>query len=333
MKKVSVIIPCRNEKNFIEACIQSVVDSSYPETLLEVIVCDGLSDDGTLQMLQALNAKIPLLKILTNPDRITSSALNLGIRNSSCDYFIILGAHSSLDPSYVAENVKVLEENPDVWCSGGVLKNQYADRLSKNIAVAMSSPFGVGSAHFRTGVKEGYVDTVAFGMYREEVVERIGWFDETLVRNQDDEFNYRILKAGGKIWLTSKSFVNYFVRSSWKKLFSQYFQYGYWKVYVNKKHKSITTARQLVPFFFVLFLVAGLISSLLFHQGKNIYLAVLIIYLALAIGLAVKDASTFKDVVQIIFSFFILHTAYGLGYATGIWDFLIRNHAPLKQRV
>jgi glycosyltransferase involved in cell wall biosynthesis len=322
-QKVSVIIPCRNERQYIEACIRSVADSDYPEELLEIIVCDGMSDDGTTELLRDLQKEIPILKVVANTKKITPVALNLGITHSTGDYFIILGAHSTMDPAYITLNARILAEKPEVWCSGGVLKNIYTDNLSKNISNAMSSPFGVGSAHFRTGAMEGYVDTAAFALYRKEVVQSIGLFDETLVRNQDDEYNYRITEAGGRIWLTNETDVNYYVRSSWKKLFRQYFQYGYWKVYVNRKHKSVTTSRQLVPFFFVLFLAVGWIIEYLLHGNCSLYFFVLFIYFMMAFASAIRYTTQLKDTIQTLVSFFILHFSYGLGYAKGIADFLL----------
>ncbi|MEP7128554.1 MAG: glycosyltransferase family 2 protein [Chitinophagales bacterium] len=323
MKKVSVVIPCRNEKDFIEACIQSIVDADYPEELLEIIVCDGLSDDGTIDILEKLKIKIPILQIVTNQKKITPVARNLGIQNSTGDYILIFDAHAEMAANYILENATILDQQTDVWCSGGVWKNCYTNELSKNIARAMSSPFGVGNAQFRIGQQSGYTDTVGMPMYRSSVFQTIGFFDETLIRNQDDEFNYRVEKAGGRIWFTTETYSNYYVRPSWKKLFSQYFQYGYWKVYVNKKHKTVTTMRQLVPLFFVTFLISGIFVSLFQQELNNLYILILVIYLALGFGSAAKFSTQPKDLLQIFISFFILHFSYGSGYAKGILDFLI----------
>lgn len=328
MKKVSVIIPCRNEKDFIEACIQSIVDAEYPEELLEIIVCDGMSDDGTGNILENLQLKIPILRVVTNHKKITPAARNLGIQHATGDYVLIFDAHAEMAGNYIMENATILDTQPEVWCSGGAWKNCFTNDLSENIARAMSSPFGVGNAHFRTGEKEGFVDTVGMPVYRKEVFEKVGFFDETLIRNQDDEFNYRIGKAGGKIWLTSATFVNYFVRPSWKKLFSQYYQYGYWKVYVNRKHNTVTTVRQLVPLFFVVFLLTGFFLSMVQQHLNNFYLFILLLYLALALGSAAKYSTLPKDLLQIAVSFFILHFSYGTGYAKGILDFLILRRQP-----
>ncbi|MEI7801862.1 MAG: glycosyltransferase family 2 protein, partial [Bacteroidota bacterium] len=212
---VTVVIPCRNEKDYILQCVQSVLHNNYPREKIEVIVCDGMSDDGTFELLKNFAVKIPQLKVLVNEKRTTPYALNLGIKNSKGDVIIILGAHAEMHGNYLNTCVNILKEKPDVWCCGGILNNEAKDETGEIISVAMTSPFGVGSAHFRTGAREGYVDTVAFGAYRKEVFSLIGLFDEELTRNQDDEFNYRLTKAGKKIWLATDTSIKYFVRGSW----------------------------------------------------------------------------------------------------------------------
>ena len=311
--------------------MQSVADCDYPEEFLEIIVCDGLSDDGTAAILEGLRLRIPVLKVVINEQKITPAGMNRGIEAAYGDYILILGAHSTVQANYISENAHILEENPEVWCCGGMLKNVFLDEKSKNISAAMSSPFGVGTAHFRTGVLDGEVDTVAFGLYRREAFQKIGMFDEDLVRNQDDELNYRIIRAGGKIHLTAQTFVNYYVRASWKKLFSQYYQYGYWKVYVNRKHNTVTTSRQIVPLLFVLFLFSGFLSFLFYRHFSGLYGGLMIAYLALAFGSAARFSSKPRDLLQIVISFFILHFSYGSGYAKGILDFLILRKQPVKR--
>ncbi len=320
---ISIVIPCRNEKDYIIPCIQSVMHNNYPHEKMEVIVCDGMSDDGTLELLKNFAEKKPQLKILANEKRTTPYALNLGIKNSTGDVVIILGAHAEMHGNYMNTCISVLNEKPEVWCCGGVLQNEAKDETGEIISFAMTSPFGVGSAHFRTGAREGYVDTVAFGAYRKEVFSLIGLFDEELTRNQDDEFNYRLTKAGKKIWLATDTSIKYFVRGNWKKLWSQYFQYGYWKVFVNRKHKMVTTFRQLIPFFFVLFLIAGIILSCISVVLLEIFLPILFIYVIGAFVFAARLENTLSKIFKIVFAFFILHLSYGFGYLKGVVDFFL----------
>lgn len=331
-KKVSIVIPCRNEEDFILRCLDSVFNSDYPSELIEVLVCDGNSDDKTPALVLEYAKQKTSVRYLVNEKITTPYALNLGITNSQGEVIIILGAHTELATNYISECVAVLNQMPDVWCVGGVLHNVSSDELTASVSLAMSSPFGVGNAHFRTGAKDGYVDTVAFGAYRKEVFEKIGLFDEELARNQDDEFNFRLLKNGGKIWLTTATSATYYVRSSFQKLFKQYFQYGYWKVYVNKKHKSITTLRQLVPVAFVLTLYALIIMVILFPYRWEYLVLFLGIYSAGASLFALKLAETFKQFFAALFSFFILHTSYGMGYVEGFINFILLNRKPSKSK-
>ncbi len=320
---VSIIIPCRNEKDYIISCVQSVLHNNYPHEKMEVIVCDGMSDDGTYELLKNFTYKNPQLKILSNEKRTTPYALNLGIKNSTGDVIIILGAHAEMHGNYLHTCISVLNEKQEVWCCGGVLKNESKDETGEIISLAMTSPFGVGSAHFRTGAREGYVDTVAFGAYRKEVFSLIGLFDEELTRNQDDEFNYRLTKAGKKIWLATDTSIKYFVRGSWKKLWSQYFQYGYWKVFVNRKHRMVTTMRQLIPFLFVLCLIAGFVLSFVSYYFLWFYISSLVTYILCALLAAFILNKQKKNIFQIVFAFILLHISYGSGYLKGVIDFLL----------
>ena len=251
---IAIVIPCRNEEKHIYRCISSILKSDYPKEKCDIYVCDGLSDDNTRSIVEKIASEETNVHLLDNIKRTTPYALNIGLKASEADIKVILGAHSEVYPDFLKENINTLKENPNADCVGGIIENVYEDKRSEIIGKAMSSPFGVGNAHFRTGNMEGYVDTVAFGAYRSKVFDKIGYFDEDLTRNQDDEFNYRLIKNKGKIYLSSKIKTKYYVRGSFKKLIIQYKQYGYWKVYVNKKLKAITTIRQLIPLFFYGFL-------------------------------------------------------------------------------
>lgn len=329
-KKVTVVIPCRNEEDFILRCLDSVFASDYPAELIEVIVCDGKSDDNTSALVRNYAEKNQRVQFLVNEKMTTPFALNMGIKNASGDVIVILGAHAEIAINYISESVKILEAEPTVACVGGVLKNSSDDELTAAVSLAMSSPFGVGSAHFRTGAKDGFVDTVAFGAYRKEVFSQVGLFDEELARNQDDEFNFRLIKSGFKIRLTTATSAKYYVRSSFGKLFKQYFQYGYWKVYVNKKHKTVTTLRQLVPVFFVACGFALFIFVLSFPYRWEYFALYYVFYFSaasfFALPLAIRNShgpKTIKTFFAVLLSFFILHVSYGMGYMEGLWDFII----------
>ena len=325
--RVRVVIPCRNEAGFIGACLSSLVAADRAGMDVEVRVCDGMSEDGTRAEVLAISSLHAWIRLVDNPARTTPQAMNLGLRPEGYDVGIILGAHAEVDPDFLRANIDLLTAHPEAGCTGGIIENVYTDAIGRSIGAAMGHPFGVGSAHFRTGRKEGEVDTVAFGAYRREVFEQVGYFDERLVRNQDDELNYRVTKAGWKIRLSTKIKSRYVVRASFGKLARQYWQYGYWKVYVNRLHRTVTTVRQLVPAGFVLFLMAC-IAALVFPV---LYLPCsmgLGLYMLAATFSAMQAAERWSDVQRVLAAFFVLHLSYGTGYLMGVWDFVLRGRGP-----
>jgi glycosyltransferase involved in cell wall biosynthesis len=328
MPHVSVVIPCKDEEMFILDCIRSVLDSDYPAELLEVLICDGNSKDLTAVIVRDFAAKEGRVLYLLNKNETTPFGLNLGIRRSKGDIVVILGAHAQLSADYISKCVGVLLKNPDVGCAGGALKNECSDQVTESIAYAMSSPFGVGNAVFRTGTRDGYVDTVAFGVYRKEVFNHIGMFDEELTRNQDDEFNYRLLRNGYKIWLISSVHALYHVRATYLKLFKQYFQYGYWKIYVNQKHKRITSFRQVIPALFVTGIVSGILLSLFIPWFWRLLALVCGVYLAAAAFFSALKSKKKEIFIRVIYAFLLLHLGYGIGYMKGIFDFLFLRRKP-----
>ncbi len=331
MMQVSVVIPCYNEEQYIVACMDAACIQELPAGVkLRVLVCDGRSTDRTAELVREYAATHPQVTCLLNEQRTTPYALNLGIRHAAADVVIIFGAHAVMKPGYIARCIEAFSAYADVGCAGGILTNIYENETSRIIGLAMSSPFGVGNAHFRTGASSGYVDTVAFGAYKKEVFDTVGFFDEELVRNQDDEFNFRVLKQGFRIWLDPEIRADYYVRSSVKRLFRQYFQYGYWKVYVNKKHRAITTTRQLIPFGFVLFLVFGSVAAACSRLLAMAFFGVLALYALLALYFAFRKTSHPVQAIKITGIFVSLHLSYGWGYLLGAIDFILRNKSAGK---
>jgi cellulose synthase/poly-beta-1,6-N-acetylglucosamine synthase-like glycosyltransferase len=249
-ERVTVIVPSRNEEEFIKKCLDSLIEQSYPKELYEIFVCDGMSTDRTRNIVAVYSKIHANIKLFDNPGITAPKGMNIGIRNSSADIVIIFGAHSYADRDFIKNNVIALK-NKNIGCSGGTIETINENDKGKAIAMAMSSPFGVGNALFRYSKKEAFVDTVAFGAYKAGVLKDVGYFDEELVRNQDDELNLRVTESGYKILLSPaiKSF--YYSRASLKKLWKQYYQYGFWKVRVIQKHGSLASLRHLIPFMFV----------------------------------------------------------------------------------
>lgn len=325
---VSIVIPCLNEASYIERCVRSTMEQSYPNDRIRVVVADGGSNDGTLHHLEALQKEFGQLIVVDNPKRFTPVALNLGVMATTSDVVVILGAHAELASDFIEKCVAALTLHPDAGCVGGIIQNVHENATARIVSRAMQSPFGVGNARFRTGGEAGYVDTVAFGAYRREVFNAIGLFDEDLVRNQDDEFNYRLTKAGYTIWFDPEIRSKYYVRASYKKLFRQYFQYGYWKVFVNRKHKAVTTWRQLVPFAFVSWFVLATLFVVIQPQWMPLLTLPALLWLLGALGAGILGGTPSKDLPGLTLSFLILHTSYGLGYARGIVEFLLLRRMP-----
>jgi glycosyltransferase involved in cell wall biosynthesis len=325
---VSIVIPCRNELKYIGLCLDSIVHCNYPKDKLSVYVCDGRSDDGTDVIIRDYETKYPYIHYVENVKQTTQHALNLGIEASTADIKIILGAHAEIDPNYVNYSVEAFDIDSRIGCTGGIIENVIEDDTTAVIAKAMGNSFGVGNAHFRTGGREGFVDTVAFGAYKKEVFEKAGLFDSDLARNQDDEFNFRIQKQGFMIYLSKKIRSKYYVRSGFKKVYRQYYQYGYWKVFVNRKHKTVTTVRQLIPFFFVSFLFFFPLLFLISSYFIPAYASIVLLYAAMAVYFGFHETKRVDGALKVAYSFFLLHFSYGLGYLKGIIDFMLMNKMP-----
>lgn len=330
MKTLTVVIPCRNESKYIKECIEAIYACDLPEeTQIKVFVVDGMSDDGTRDIVNELTSAHPHLSLIDNFHQLTPYAFNLGIHaGGKVDYVQIVGARHILSKNYLLNCIQKIESDASVWCVGGKIINEFINTTGQVISKAMSTTFGMGLGNFRTLHKSGYTDTVTSPMYPYWVFEKIGFFDEELIRNQDDDFNFRVTQAGGKIYYDNDISLKYYVRGNYEGLWRQFFQYGYWKVYVNKKHKAVTTLRQLVPPLFVVYLFLWLLSML----GGSGFFAIssfpLVVYVILGIYFSANAQDDKASLWAIFKTYPILHISYGLGYLTGLWDFLFMNKKP-----
>ncbi|MCC7308402.1 MAG: glycosyltransferase family 2 protein [Acidobacteria bacterium] len=320
---VSVIMPVRNEAEHIAIGLGSIADQTYPRDKVEIIVADGMSDDGTREVVHKMARELSLnIHILDNPKRTAPSGLNVALDRATGDIIIRVDGHCELASDYVANCVALLEANRADGV-GGPIETVGSGTVSESIAIAMGTKFGVGGAAFRTvDDREMYTDTVAFPGYKRETIERVGRFDEELVRNQDDEYNYRIKELGGSILLSPSIRSRYFSRNSVHLLSRQYFQYGYWKVRVLQLHPGQMSARQFVPFVFVFTLLSLGLTSL--FSGIALYglLAVVLVYgLLNAIASIVAGKGKIRCIPLIGLSFLALHVSYGLGSMVGLIAF------------
>jgi glycosyltransferase involved in cell wall biosynthesis len=266
---VSIIIPCRNEEQFIGKCINSIIAQDYPKDKLEVLAIDGMSEDGSKDIIMDYQRQYPFVRLLTNTKRIIPAALNIGIRNATGEIIVRMDAHAEYTTDYLLKSIEVLEKSgADV--AGGVVVNCVSDNLmvARAIALITNHPFGVGSSPFRTRKTPGFVDSVVFGTFRRSVFERFGLFDERFTRNQDSEMWGRIIKNGGKIFLDPSIKVYYFNQPSLKGFVKQAIWTGMWIPITSKLRKGVMRWRHYAPLCFDVY-VFLLTTMVLFGYWKN----------------------------------------------------------------
>ena len=256
---VSVIIPVLNEERFLKQSVQAILNQNYSGQL-EIILALGPSKDQTNVIAQEL-AKDQRIKLVENPSGRTAAALNNAIKNSNFDIIVRLDGHAIVDSNYIKNAVKTLVES-GADNVGGLMKAEGTNAFEKSVAAAMTSKFGVGNAPFHVGGKSGEVDTVYLGTFRKSALERVGYFDESFIRAQDWEMNYRIRKTGGKIWFNPDLVVSYRPRKNLLQLAKQYFEYGQWRKQVTKTYPETVSLRYLAPPITVSGLIAGIIMVL-----------------------------------------------------------------------
>lgn len=307
---ISVIIPTLNERAHIEQLINSIDQRDDIEK--EILIVDGGSDDGTPEKVLELAAIRPNLQLIHNPERYVSQGFNRAFHKSSGRYVSLVGAHATYPPRYFSKCVEAIESGA-CDAAGGFLVQRGKTTMGKAIGRAMSSKFGVGDTHFRTTRKRMYVDSVAFAVYDRKIFDTVGLLDEALVRNQDDEFHYRLNQAGFKMLMLPELEVIYYVRDSLSKLFSQYYQYGLYKPLVLKKVKSGMRWRHLIPASFLVYLFSLPLVLWLWW-----WVLPLCFYLVLCLYFSVRGLAPWSVRVRMPLVFPTLHIAYGWGFLMGL---------------
>jgi glycosyltransferase involved in cell wall biosynthesis len=320
---VSVVMPVRNEGGFIQRSLGAVLSQDYPADRMEVIVCDGMSSDATRELVAAIARQHANVRLLDNPGKTAPKALNIGKQFCRGDIIARVDGHCVIAADYIRRCVDHLQRG-GIDGVGGPIHTIGQTPTARVIASAMSSKFGVGGSAFRVGnTGARVVDTIAFPVYTRAIMERAGLYDEQLVRNQDDEYNYRLRKLGAKLLLAPDVRSDYYSRGSLRKLARQYFQYGFWKVRVLQKHPLQMRARQFAPLLLVLLLLGLAVASLFSSLAGWLLVALVLAYLAvIAMGSLVTARREHGwHVCLLPAAFVILHLSYGLGFLVGLFRF------------
>ena len=326
---LSVICPIYNEEKYIAKCIESILAQDYPKNDLEILFVDGMSNDKTRDILLDYIKQYPFIRLLDNPNKIVPYAMNIGVQASKGDVIIRLDGHVEYPSNYFSELVKHLYDL-DADNVGGLCETLPCGPSAKELAIAeaLSSPFGMGNSYFRIGcnsIKE--VDTVPFGCFKREVFNKVGLYDNELVRNQDDELNGRIIKNGGKIFLIPNIVTKYYARDKISKVWKMFYQYGLYKPLVNSKLGSPATIRQFFPLLFVLGIVIGFPLSFINRIFAELYVCVLALYVIMSIIYTYKSVARTRNYMLFLYqpiTYFTIHFGYGWGYLVGIYKLLFK---------
>jgi len=325
--RVTIVVACRNEIHHIRGFLDSILAQNFHGAGWEAIIADGFSDDGTRNVLTEYCSRHPQLHVVDNPRRIVSSGLNAAIRAARGEIIIRMDAHTRYAPDYCALCLETLEAT-GADNVGGPARTNASGTYARAVAAAYHSRFCTG-ARFHDVNYEGWVETVTYGCWRKSIFDRIGLFDENLVRNQDDEFNLRLIRAGGRIWQNPRIMSWYTPRTTLSGVFKQYFQYGFWKVAVIRKHKIPGSWRHGVPVLFVIVNLGmlALIPSAVWAHATNIASTAAILWtsmlgcysLANLVASAVAANSGGWDIFPYLpATFATYHFSWGLGFLVGL---------------
>jgi glycosyltransferase involved in cell wall biosynthesis len=270
---------------------------------MEILIADGLSTDGTREEIRSFLKTHPEIqvKVLDNPRRSIPAGLNIALREAQGEYIIRVDAHSRPHPNYVERCVQILDSGVGDNV-GGVWEIMPGSTswIARSIATAAAHPLGVGDARYRLGGKAQCVDTVPFGAFRRDLVSKIGFFDESLLTNEDYEFNVRIRKTGGKVWFDPSIRAVYYARADFLSLARQYYRYGFWKGRMLLRYPETIRWRQLLPPLFVLGLIILLVLSAFWAIVRMILMAALGVYLLILLSSGIQVALKKGDLSLII---------------------------------
>lgn len=323
--RVSIVVPCYNEQSTIRSLLEALLEQTYPRAEMEVIVADGISQDGTREVIATFQKEFPDLcvRVVENAKRFIPSGANRAIEAARGEILIRLDGHSMPYPDYIQNSVKAHDEGRGDNVGGVWEIRPGADTwIAKSIAVAAAHPLGVGDALYRHAKQAAEVDTVPFGSFRRSLIERVGFFDESLLSNEDYEFNARVRKSGGKIWLDPSIRSIYFARPSLRELIRQYWRYGFWKWRMLRRYPDTLRWRQALPPIFVLSLISLALVSVFLPLAGLLLAIELVLYFSILIlaglYLAIQQRKAYL-IAGLPLAITAMHVAWGSGF---VWSIL-----------
>ncbi len=329
--RVSVIMPVYNESKYIAKCIDSLLEQDYPIDDMEWVFVDGASPDNTKEIIGQYIEKYPdLIRVYDNPNKTVPYAMNIGIQNTVGEYIVRLDAHAEYQNDYISQCVHFLDTT-DADNVGGHFNTKARTKMGSRIALMLSSQFGVGNAQFRVRGKDGYVDTVPFGAFRREIFDRVGLFDERFTRNQDNELNWRIRRAGGKIYLTEKIQLTYYCRDTIGGINKMGYINGKWNIITMALCFGAMGIRHFIPLCFLLSLVFMPVISLFLPFMWWLFAAEMALYTALDIGYSAvyaakaENDNKFVAFLCLLILFPAFHLSYGFGSLVGLFKLLTKE--------
>ena len=327
MPRVSLIIPCLNEESTIRLLLQSVVDQTYPLDDMEVVIADGMSSDYTREIIQEFHSANPSLKVtvVDNPKRIIPSALNRAIQASSGELIIRMDAHTIPAKDYIERSVRAFDEGKGEDIGGVIDVHPGSETwIGQSIAVATRHPLGVGDAKYRWAKTAGYADTVAFGTYARNTFDKIGFYDENLIANEDYELNARLRAIGGRIWIDPEIRATYYSRPDLSSLAQQYFSYGFYKFKMLRRYPKTLRWRQALPPLFVFGILMLLLLAAFWNLARITLLVIAGLYTTILIAGSIPEAikqNKFSLVLGIPLAIMTMHFSWG----TGFWYSLLKG--------
>jgi glycosyltransferase involved in cell wall biosynthesis len=329
---VTVVLPIRNEAANIQESLGALLLQDYPAERMEILILDGMSDDGTRAVIDRMlepSGRMSV-RVLDNPGRIQVVAMNIALDHAKGDVLVRVDGHTVVAPDYVSACVRSLAAH-EADCVGGPMVARGRGPFGEAVALATSHPLGVGGSRFHYASRVMETDSVYMGAWRRDVFARAGVFDEEMVCNEDDEFSYRLRAKGGRVVLDPSIRSIYYNRSTPRGLWRQYFRYGLWKVRVAQKVPRQMRPRHFIPFAFIAALGAGALLALFLPPVRWAWLAMVGLYgsATLAATLAIARRAGFRHWWRLPLVFFMLHAAYGIGFACGLLRFA--RAAPLTQ--